>query len=157
IFPILSDDLTEEGVSSLRLSYRRPNDLFHSMLDVVAGVRFLQDQGCQRVALVGHSFGGAVVIAAAPLSDAVVTVACLASQTYGAQYVSMIEPRPILLVHGEDDTRLPPRCSELIYELASEPKKLVLYPGTGHSLRESRDQLHPLLRDWLLEKLDVEA
>ena len=153
LYPILSGELTGESVSSLRLSYRKPNDFLHSMLDVVAGVRFLQDQGCRRVALVGHSFGGAVVIAAAPLSDAVVTVVCLASQTYGAQYVSMIEPRSILLVHGEDDTRLGPHCSQLIYQLASEPKKLVLYPGTGHSLRESRDKLHPLLRDWLVEKL----
>jgi hypothetical protein len=30
----------------------------------------------------------------------------------------------------------------------------VLYPGAGHNLRECRDELHPLLKSWLLEKLE---
>ena len=153
LFSILSDELMEDGVSSLRLNYRKPNDFLHCMLDVLAGVYFLQDRGYERVALVGHSFGGAVVIAAAPLSDAVVTVVGLASQTYGAQYAHLVTPRPLLLVHGEEDTRLGPHCSKFINDLAEEPKKLVLYPGAGHSLRECRDELHPLLKTWLLEKL----
>ena len=154
LYPILSDELMEDGISSLRLSYRRPNDFLHSMMDVLAGVYFLQSQGYQRVALVGHSFGGAVVIAAAPLSEAVVTVIGLASQTYGAQYAHLVTPRPLLLVHGEEDTRLGPHCSKLINDKAEEPKKLVLYPGAGHSLRECRDELHLLLKNWLLEKLE---
>jgi fermentation-respiration switch protein FrsA (DUF1100 family) len=143
----------EEGITSLRLSYRRPDSFMHSMVDVLAGVSYLQDQGYQRVALVGHSLGGAVVVAAGALSDAVVTVVGLASQTYGAQYPHLLAPRPILLVHGEDDTNLGPYCSKLIYELSEEPKELVLYPGAGHSLRECREELHPLLKTWLVEKL----
>jgi len=153
LYSILSDELLEDNVSSLRLSYRKPNSLMHSMLDVLAGVYFLQDQGYQRVALVGHSFGGAVVIAAAPLSDAVVTVVGLASQTHGAKYAYMVSPRPLLLVHGEDDDRLSPRCSILINEIAKEPKKLMLYPGAGHNLRECRDELVPVVKTWLLDKL----
>jgi pimeloyl-ACP methyl ester carboxylesterase len=143
----------EDSVSSLRLSYRKPNEFLHCMLDVLAGVYFLQDKGYERVALVGHSFGGAVVIAAAPLSDAVVTVVGLASQTYGAQFANKVSPRPLLLVHGEDDTRLGPHCSKFINDIAEEPKKLVLYPGAGHGLRECRDELHPLLKNWLLDNL----
>lgn len=154
LYSILSDELVKDGVSSLRLSYRRPNNFLHSMLDVLAGVCFLQGQGYRRVALVGHSFGGAVVIAAAPLSDAVVTVVGLASQTYGAKYAYLVSPRPLLLVHGMEDDRLSYRCSELIDHIAEEPKKLVLYPGAGHNLRECREQLHPLLKSWLLEKLE---
>lgn len=153
LYSILSDELLEDGVSSLRLNYRKPNNFLHSMLDVLAGVYFLQDKGYLRVALVGHSFGGAVVVAAAPLSDAVVTVVGLASQTYGAKHAYLAAPKPLLLVHGEDDDRLSPRCSVLINEIAKEPKKLVLYPGAGHNLRECRDELHPLLKNWLLEKL----
>ena len=154
LYPILSDELASVGITSIRLNYRKPNDLLNCMLDVVAGVQYLESQGCQKIALVGHSFGGAVVIASAPLSKSVVTVVGLASQTYGAQYVSMIEPRSLLLVHGQEDTRLGPHCSELIFKLAYEPKKLVLYPETGHSLRESQGELHRLLTAWLMEKLD---
>ena len=153
LYSILSDELMEDSVSSLRLSYRKPNEFLHCMLDVLAGVYFLQDKGYERVALVGHSFGGAVVIAAAPLSDAVVTVVGLASQTYGAQFANKVSPRPLLLVHGEDDTRLGPHCSKFINDIAEEPKKLVLYPGAGHGLRECRDELHPLLKNWLLDNL----
>lgn len=153
LYSILSDELLEDSVSSLRLNYRRPNDFLHSMLDVLAGIYFLQDQGYDRIALVGHSFGGAVVVASAPLSEAVVTVVGLASQSYGAQYANMVAPRPLLLVHGEDDTRLGPHCSKFINDLAEEPKELVLYPGAGHTLRECREELHPLLKNWLLEKL----
>ncbi len=153
LYPILADELTEQGLSSLRLSYRKPNDLFHSMLDMLVGVEYLRLQGCQRVALVGHSFGGAVVIAAAPLCNTVVAVAGLASQSYGAQYSFLVAPRPLLLVHGLDDTRLGPHCSRQIHALAQEPKELVLYPGAGHGLRECREQLHELLSTWLVERL----
>jgi len=153
LYPVLSDELTNVGITSIRLNYRKPNDMFNCMLDIFAGVQYLESIGCQRIALVGHSFGGAVVIAAAPLNRSVVTVVGLASQTYGAQYVSMIEPRSLLLVHGQEDIRLGPHCSELIFKLAYEPKKLVLYPETGHSLRESQGELHELLTTWLTEKL----
>ncbi|MBF8266534.1 MAG: phospholipase/carboxylesterase [Dehalococcoidia bacterium] len=153
LYPLLSDELTEEGISSLRLSYRKSNSFLDCVLDVVAGVHFLQERGHSRVALVGHSLGGAVVIAAAPLCDAVATVVGLASQTYGAHYVSLVSPRPLLLVHGEADTRLGPHCSQQIFQMAREPKELVLYPGAGHSLRECREQLHPLLKTWLADKL----
>jgi pimeloyl-ACP methyl ester carboxylesterase len=154
LYSILSEALLEDSISSLRLNYRKPNNILHSILDVLAGVYFLQAQGYRRVALVGHSFGGAVVIAAAPLSDAVVTVVGLASQTYGTKYAHMVSPRPLLLVHGEADDRLSPRCSVLINDIAEEPKKLILYPGAGHNLRECRDELHPVVKTWLLEKLE---
>ena len=151
LYSILSDELIADGLSSLRLDYRHPNILHHSIMDVLAGVDFLRAQGCERVALVGHSFGGAVVIAAAPLADAVATVVGLASQTHGARYAHLVSPRPLLLAHGEDDERLTPRCSILINEWAREPKRLILYPRTGHNLRECRDKLHPVLKSWLLD------
>ena len=59
-------------------------------------------------------------------------------------------------MHGEDDQRLPPRNSRSIYLWASEPKELVLYPGAGHGLRQCKDELHDLLKRWLVEKLGEE-
>jgi len=161
LYPILSDELVGDGISSLRMSYRErptrgtPEEFMECVLDVLVGIMFFQERGYQRIALVGHSLGGAVVIAAAPIFDSVMTVVSLASQTYGAQHVSLVSPRPILLVHGEGDTRLGPERSKLIYDTAREPKELVLYPGAGHSLVECRDQLHPLLRTWLVDKFNV--
>ena len=106
-----------------------------------------------RIALVGHSFGGAVVVTAGALSPMVKAVVTLSTQNYGATGSARLAPRPLLLVHGEADYRLSYHCSEQVYELAQEPKELVIIPGAGHGLRECRDQLHDLLKGWLVEQL----
>ena len=37
-----------------------------------------------------------------------------------------------------------------LYELAEQPKELVLYPGCGHGLDECREKLDRDLLEWLL-------
>jgi len=153
IYATLADELLTSGITSLRVDYRQPRVLMESVMDTLAGVSFLKGLGYRSVALVGHSFGGAVVITAAPISEEVTAVVALSSQTYGAQDARLVAPRPLLLVHGEDDQRLPPRNSRTIYLWANEPKEIVLYPGAGHGLRQCKDELHDLLKRWLVDKL----
>ncbi len=155
IYARLADQLTAHGVTSIRVDYRRPRALMDSVGDTLVGVNYLKGKGLDRLALVGHSFGGAVVITAAPLSPEVKAVVALSSQTGGAQNAGLVSPRPLLLVHGEADTRLPPQSSRAIYIWAKQPKELVLYPGAGHSLRQCKDELDALLKQWLTEKLKV--
>jgi len=157
IFEALSQELPNEGISSLRLNYRFPGDFNQCVLDVQVGIRFLQQRGVNNVALVGHSFGGAVVIMAGTMSPLVNTVVGLSSQTFGAHRVNELSPRPLLLVHGERDRNLPARCSRDIYELAREPKELVIYKGCGHFLRECHQELHDLLTGWLIDRLGRSA
>lgn len=149
----VATDLAEDGISSLRLRYRHPGELEACVRDTQAGVSFLEGLGFQRIALVGHSFSGAVVISVAPLSRAIVAVVALASQTYGAQSAPQIAPRCLLLVHGTEDRRLNPYCSEQIYSWARKPKELVILEGASHGLWERKDDLLPLLRRWLVERL----
>jgi hypothetical protein len=149
-------DLAEQlkpDVTSIRINYRDPSILHESVLDTLVGVSFLAGTGHTEIALVGHSFGGAVVISAAPFSERVKAVVALSSQTMGATKAADVSPRPLLLVHGEEDTRLPPRCSEQIYEWAIEPKELKLYPDAGHGLTQCKDELRELLASWLVDKL----
>ena len=153
IYATLSDELVEAGLTSLRLDYRMAGELEECVLDTLAGVSVLSGLGAERIALVGHSFGGAVVITAGTLSPAVTAVAALSSQTAGATGAGKLTPRPLLLVHGEDDSHLTYRCSEMIYEWAGEPKELKIMRGAGHGLRECADELRLLLRDWLVERL----
>ena len=80
-------------------------------------------------------------------------VAALSSQTAGAANAGDVSPRPLLLVHGTGDTRLPPRCSEMIYEWAEQPKELVMYDGAGHGLQECKEELHDLLAQWIRDRL----
>ena len=151
----LARDLAGEGIASLRLDYRYPGFFEESVMDVLAGATFLKGVGFRRLALVGHSFGGAVVIASAPFCDAVCAVVALSPQTYGAQFADRLSPRPLLLVHGEADEVLSPECSRRIYAWAREPKELVLYPGAGHGLRECAEEVYGLLRAWLPRRLEV--
>ena len=151
----VAQNLVKDGVASLLIRYRQNGQLGACIRDTQAGVSFLEGLGFQRIALVGHSFSGAVVISAAPLSQAVVAVVALASQTFGARPVAHIHPRPILLVHGTSDQRLNCYCSEQIYSWARKPKELVLLEGASHGLWERKDDLLPLLHRWLAEKLQA--
>ena len=108
------------------------------VLDLVAGIAFLKDAEYDPVVVVGHSFGGAVVIAAAVASDHVKGVVSLSPQTFGTTMVRQLSPIPLLLVHGKADTRLPFSCAVQIYRMAKEPRELVLYEGAEHRLEECR-------------------
>ena len=153
IYGRLAEELKDE-ITSIRIDYRLPNVMTECVLDTMAGLSFLSATGHTDVALVGHSFGGAVVIAAAPFSPMVKAVAALSSQIYGASNAGAVSPRPLLLVHGGADTRLPPSCSEQIYDWANEPKEMVIIPGAEHSLAECDDELQDMLKGWLVDRLD---
>lgn len=148
----LSEELKDD-ITSVRIDYRMPNNLQECVMDALVGVSFLTGTGHSEIALVGHSFGGAVVITAAPYSDDVKAVAALSSQTFGARGADKVSPRPLLLAHGESDTRLPSYCSEQIYSWAEQPKELILYPGAEHGLMECADELRETLSDWLRANL----
>ena len=145
----LAAALRQERLSSLRLCYRHPNVLPECALDILAGIAALQQDGVQRVVLVGHSFGGAVVITAGAVHEHVAGVVALAPQTYGARLAGRLAPRPLLVVHGKADTRLPYTCGVQIYDWAREPKQLVLYEGAEHRLDECAEALDQLLTQWI--------
>ena len=137
------------GLSGLRLHYREPGEFEECVLDVLAGCSFLKAIGARRIALIGHSFGGAVVIKAGELSELVCGVAALSSQLYGTRTVERLAPKALLLAHGTADGILDCAASKDIYERAQEPKRLELYEGAGHTLHSVADELEELLRSWL--------
>ena len=152
VYRSVAEELKGE-ITSLRVDYRHPTEFDECVYDALAGVAYLELRGCDTLAVVGHSLGGAVVISAAPGSPLVRAVVALSSQTLGAGNVADVSPVPLLLVHGANDRNLPVQCSQTIYELAEEPKELVIYPGAGHGLRQCKDEVRSLLRGWLIEKL----
>ena len=152
----MAEKFTGEGITSLRLDYRYANDVFECALDLLAGVAFLKGTGHEPVVVVGHSFGGAVVIAAGANSAHIKGVVALSPQTYGAGMAGQLTPRKLLVVHGKADTRLAFACGQQIYDMANEPKELVLYEGAEHRLEECRDDLEELLGRWIPETLAAE-
>jgi pimeloyl-ACP methyl ester carboxylesterase len=138
-------------ISGLRIHYRHPGEFEECVLDVLAAVSFLRGVGATGgIALVGHSFGGAVVIKAGEISPAVVGVAALSSQLHGTHTVERLG-KPLLLVHGMRDGILDHAASVDIHGRAHEPKRLVLYPEADHLLTQSAAELEELLATWLAE------
>ena len=153
MYSIISNELVPD-IASLRLNYRFPGNLTECVMDTLSAVSFMAGIGHTDLVLVGHSFGGAVVIQASQFSDLVKGVIALSSQTQGATGVAQITPRPILLMHGEDDTVLSPDCSELIFKWANEPKEITILPSTGHSLEEAAPIVVHRVQSWVVAHLD---
>jgi pimeloyl-ACP methyl ester carboxylesterase len=157
LYSKLSRSLLSSGISSLRIRYRYPIDLNECVIDVIAGIKFLEYNRIKSVGLVGHSLGGAVVIkAAAALPNIVRTVVTLATQSYGAvEAVSKLgqEGCSILLIHGTYDDVLWSICSSYVYNKASDPKRIILLEGAGHGLEEAAEETYQTTYRWLLEHL----
>jgi len=149
LYADLAEALAAQGVTCMRIDYRHAANLDESTLDVLAAVWHLASIGRPRTAVVGHSFGGGVVIQASRYSTNIRAVAALSSQTLGARDVVLLAPRPLLVVHGEADDVLPVANGRQVYDWAFDPKQLVTYPGAKHGLREARPELRALLMEWL--------
>jgi pimeloyl-ACP methyl ester carboxylesterase len=158
LYPRLCKDLMGNGIAGLRVRFRYPHNLVEATLDVLAGLSFLESQGITDTALVGHSFGGAVVIRAAAVAQSVRTVVTLATQSYGADVVVELPPDcSILLIHGTHDQVLPPSASEYVYRIAHQPKRLKLFKGADHGLDSVADEVYELVRGWIVEQLNAQA
>jgi len=83
LYPRLGLEMPKRGLTVARLDYRAPNDFGECLIDAMAALTFLRGSGHQRVALIGHSFGGAVAINAGTLSRVVTTAVALSSQLAG--------------------------------------------------------------------------
>lgn len=154
LYPDLSEKLRKNDISSLRIRYRYPHDINESVYDVLAGIKFLENVGASKIALVGHSLGGSVVIQAAASSSSVKTVVTLSTQSHEADSVSNFsQGTSILLIHGSDDPVLPINCSKHVYNNAHDPKEIVILTGNAHCLDESSEKVHQIVYDWIVSEL----
>jgi dienelactone hydrolase len=78
--------------------------------------------------------------------------AVLVSPVEPVKYIGAISPRPVFMLNGTGDPRMPTRCSQLLHETAREPKR-IRWIDAGHVNIRSRE-FHELvsreLADWLV-------
>lgn len=155
LYPKLCVELKNLGIGGLRLQYRNSHNLGEAVHDILAGIAFLENKGVKKIALIGHSFGGAAVIEAGANARTVKTVVALASQAYGADSAGELGPHcSLLLLHGTNDKVLPESNSDWIYSNSKEPKQLIKFVGAGHCLEEVADQTYHTLLRWIIDKLN---
>jgi pimeloyl-ACP methyl ester carboxylesterase len=143
----------DHGIATLRISYRRPNDLDACVLDMAAAVQLAVGNGADNVVTLGHSFGGAVAIrTGVALPEMVAGVCTFATQSAGCEVAGGLQGRPFLLFHGDRDQILPPDASFIVREIAGWGEVVVL-PGDDHLLARSGDALAERLLTWIPETL----
>jgi dienelactone hydrolase len=148
----LARHLPGDGIAALRVRLRLPGDLGEARRDVLAGVEWLEGRGIGRVALVGHSFGGAVVIGAGAANHAVAAIVAISTQNGGTEAVSRLTGVPLLLLHGTADEVLPPDASVDVYRRAPRAE-LRLLEGGDHLLDGHVDEVYRIVHEWLLAAL----
>jgi len=144
----LGTTLTEQGIATIRVGYRRPNDLDSCLLDLLAVLQLAAAAGATQAVTMGHSFGGAPAVQAGCVADDMVTgVVTFATQSAGCEVAEGLRGKQVLCFHGDADPILPPACSDLVAGLAGG--ELVLLPGDDHLLSKSGDLLRSRLLDWI--------
>ena len=153
LFQFLGETLGELGIATLRVSYRRPNDLDRCVEDAGAASEMAVAEGARQLVIMGHSFGGAVAInCAAHLGSLAPGVVTLSTQSAGCEIAPAIADRELLLIHGGRDELLPVWASEVVKEIAGTGE-LIIYPPAGHLLLECADELRELLPGWIAKVL----
>lgn len=78
--------------------------------------------------------------------------ALMASPVEPLKYVAGVSPRPLFMLNGSEDPRIPPACSRLLHSSAREPKT-ARWIEAGHlsvQSKEFRERVSGELAKWLL-------
>ncbi len=151
----LGVQFADDGIATLRVSYRAPNDFNRCVHDALAAADIAARQGTRRFVAVGHSFGGAVAVQLGmAMGEFTAGVVTLATQSAGCEDAEGLADTPLLLFHGDRDEILPPFASEVVHQLAGGHGELVVLPGEGHLLAGAGGVLRERLSSWIPEQLD---
>ena len=131
----------------VRIHYRLASRLDECIIDVMMVFRHLhENQGLERVALLGHSFGGGVAPAAGMmLGPHCAGVVAVAGQQFGTELIDRLEGIPVLVIHGVNDTHIPYRSAQRVFARAKEPKAMWLIPDGDHAMSGQGDVLYDRL------------
>jgi esterase/lipase len=131
--------------------------------DLLAAVAFVRAEGAQYVVLVGASLGGlaaakaaavaepaAVVILAAPMGHPDLEIAVTPAELQAAT-------APKLFIAAESDQVVPLAETQAMYDLAAEPKEIVVYAAAQHGTALLSTVHGPDLRRRLLDFIQNHA
>jgi pimeloyl-ACP methyl ester carboxylesterase len=160
LYPSLADKIALLlSIPCLRLDYREPARTENCVADMQASFDYLRDHfGATRLVIVGWSFGGSPCFTVAAREPSrVAGVATIASQTAKTDGVRVLSPRPMLLLHGEDDMVLAPSCSKSLFNSygSDGDREMKLFPGDDHGLTRHAAQVEGKLFGFVVKCLGL--
>lgn len=151
LYHVLGEELAKKDIPSIRLSYRKPNDMDSCCVDAAAAVQLLVGSGADHVVMMGHSFGGAVAVrVAVGLSEMIAGVVTFATQSAGCELAGGLQGKKFLMFHGENDSILPVEASEVVRAIAGTGDLHVM-PSDDHLLAKSHDAMFETVMTWIDE------
>jgi putative redox protein len=66
------------------------------------------------------------------------------------KYAGKVSPRPVLIIHGDQDEVVPVQSAYDLYENAKEPKKILIFKNVNHQIRNNQDAMKAVT-DWTVE------
>ena len=121
--------------------------------DVLGGIRYLHDQGAERVSVIGASMGGGAVGDAAAVAPAGDIDRLILLAAMPARSPERMQGRKLFVVSSGDGAR---RSVERQYEAAGEPKELMILPGRSHAQHifrtEGAEALTETILTWLTDE-----
>lgn len=127
--------LAVRGIATLRLDFTRPADAS----DVAAAARFLRERGQAPKLLIGHSLGGAAVLAAAGEIAEAVAVATIAAPADGLAASVHAMRKALLLFHAPLDAVVSVDSAAELFVAALHPKSYVSLDDADHHLTRRAD------------------
>lgn len=73
------------------------------------------------------------------------------------QAASRVGPRPLLIIHGDQDELVPVSDAYLLAEAAAQPKRLIVVPGGDHQFSNHYEQAWLALGNWIAEWFPSQA
>lgn len=156
LYHALAEELVQRGVPSIRLSYRKANDMDSCCMDAAAAIQMLVASGADKVVVMGHSFGGAVAIrVAVGLNQMIAGVVTFATQSAGCEVAAGLQGVPLLMFHGDHDSILPLEASEVVRAIAGYGDLRVM-AGDDHLLANSHDAMFDAVLTWIEQCESIE-
>ena len=153
IYDDISNNLTKMKLSLLRVHVKPPFQL--ATMQLINAIEILISRNNTKpIVLIGWSMGGASIIHSAKYlinnnKIKVNSIITLAGQSYGADPISELNV-PIYIIHGSNDKVMGPHVAKHIWNIAKNPKELVILDGASHFMNEKDKELKKYVYKWIL-------
>ncbi|MGQ9721651.1 MAG: alpha/beta hydrolase family protein [Candidatus Jordarchaeum sp.] len=68
------------------------------------------------------------------------------------KWAEKISPRPVLIVHGDQDEVVPVQSAHDLYQKAKEPKKILIFKNVNHQIRKNQEAMDTVV-DWTVKNI----